>query len=237
MDERTFSDAEVLKACRISEADLRRLIQWKAVTPTSGGKGRGNSRRWDMGELRRISMTSTLRQSGFSLQMALTLAYLRVGTVLLTLFDPQTLAMNAGDKEGWFDPEKPRVDVDRKHDWYLELANRRFVFWRMGNHRPRLAGDLTSDQAVFQTPVPFHEYHGNKGERKPIWETGYPNHPYEVDPKYLVWKYTPDAYTTEFQKAGMDAYRRPISLLSVNLTLGIRVAVRTVLGLSVDYPE
>jgi hypothetical protein len=248
MDDRTFTDQQLTSACELHVDNLRQLITWKAVIPYQAGGGRGRVRLWTITHVHRISMTASIFHAGFSLRMAHTLAYLMPFDELLGLYDPLTLELNRGDWCGWFDPNKPRVEPD-EYDWYIHVINGRFVYLDVGGvpeqpREPMVYGELNRDRALLKSLQDFaHCYGPVDADPRDVVDPKYLTEPYakwespfrptpEVDPSSLAWQYDPN-----FDEAlAKDLFSRPKSKESVNLTLGLRVAVRRVLGLPVYYP-
>jgi hypothetical protein len=248
MDDRTFNDEQLTSGCDMHIDNLRQLITWKAVIPYQRGGGRGRIRLWTMTHVHRVSMTASIFNAGFSLRMAHTLAYLIMMDELLCLYDPLNLEMNGGDRSGWFDPNKPRVEPD-EDDWYLDVVNGRFVYLDIGSdpeqvRQPMVYGELNRDRTILKSMIDFAHYSGPVDtdpanvvdtkyltETRPKWERFWMPTP-EVDPSSLAWKYEPNLD----EDLANDLFTRPKSKQVINLTLGLRVAVRRVLDLPVDYP-
>ena len=72
-----FTDEQVTEACNLHVDNLRKLITWGAVIPAQAGGGRGRVRLWTMGHVRRISITASIQNAGFSLRLAHTIAGIR----------------------------------------------------------------------------------------------------------------------------------------------------------------
>ncbi|MEI6987176.1 MAG: hypothetical protein WCK65_13705 [Rhodospirillaceae bacterium] len=73
-DEKLFTDAEVTYATGLHVENIRKLINWGAVSPAKGGKGRGNVRLWDELRCSYIARIAAMYNNGFSLRMAHTIS-------------------------------------------------------------------------------------------------------------------------------------------------------------------
>jgi hypothetical protein len=248
MDNRRFTDEQLISACDMHIDNLRQLITWRAAVPHQRGGGRGRVRLWTMQAVHRISITSSLFHAGFSLRMAHTLAYLLPLDDLLSLFyDPQARDLNRGDQFRWFEPTRPRVQPE-EDDWYLHVVNGRFVYLQIGTGpegvpEPIAYGELNRERTLFKSQIDFAHYKGPIAadpanvvdskyltEKVPKWERYWTNTP-EVDPSSLSWEY--DGNFNEV--LAKDLFYRHKSKNSVNLSLGLKIAVRMALNLPVDY--
>lgn len=233
-----YSDDELLKATGLHIDNVRKLVTWGAVRPAKGGRGRGRVRMWYAHTVRHIACVAALVNAGLSLKIAHTLVYLDVlGHIFFDIIDPETLAMNAGDKEGWFDPERP-LDPHDDHDFRLIIADGRYVFIRSYNE-PIAKGIIANGR--FRSNVDFGQMIGS-GELdengkpinlRPIWERIAPGR-CEIDPGSLAWEYDPslrDDAAIDWQ----TAFDAAVSITTVNLSLACKIAMRRLLGIPVFF--
>ena len=256
MNNHTFTDERLTTACNLHVDNLRQLITWKAVIPYQRGGGRGRVRLWTLDHVYRISMTASIFNAGFSLKMAHTLAYLLPWDDLLYSNRPGWI-----DQTAWFDPKKSRVEPDNR-DWFIHVVNGCFLYLDKGldvldlskntKHvrKPMYYGKLNREHTVLKSRIDFTHYYAPDdasgddidptfltlpkwyNDTTPKWERTGTSTP-EINPSSLAWEYEPSLD----EELANDAFTRPKSKLSVNLTLGLRIAVRRALNLPLDYPS
>ncbi len=245
VDDRTYTDEQVTSACDFHVDNLRQLITWRAIVPAQKGGGRGRVRLWTMSDVQRISTIASIFNAGFSLKMAHTLSYLiPVSDFIIGIFDPMVLEMNGGDRGEWFDPNKPKVgpiDIDL----YIIVNNRQYVTLVTKGCVDHF-GELNKDLTLYKTSEDFSRCQGPISvipeylvhikderylkERYAKWEDAFRGE--LIDPKSLAWEHDPNIDI----KNSISVFSRPLTRIQINLTLGVRIAVRKVLGLPVDYP-
>jgi hypothetical protein len=256
MEAETFTDEQLTTACELHVDNLRQLITWKAVIPYQRGGGRGRVRLWTLDHVYRISMTASIFNAGFSLKMAHTLAYLIPMDGFLYFRRPGWL-----DRSGWFDPKNSRVEPDDR-DWFIHVVNGRFLyldeglpppdFDRNAKHvrEPFYYGKLNREHTLLKSRIDFAHFYAPEDasvddidptfsklpewyyDTTPKWERTGSSTP-EVDPSSLAWEYEPSLD----EELANDAFTRPKSKLSINLTLALRIATRRALNLPLDYPS
>jgi DNA-binding transcriptional MerR regulator len=237
MEVQRFTDKQMTEACGLHQDNLRRLITWKAVTPIQAGGGRGKIRLWNFDHVRRISSIALLFNAGFSLRLAHTIAYcLPFEEILLPILQPDVMAQNRSDIDGWYDPVKLRVELDEQ-DCFVDVINRRFLFFGMTEITDNdCFGYISDDQTMFfgryniRTHYSFHTDDPEKATTHAKWERNWIVD--RIDPASLAFEYDPD-----FDEAtAKDTFSRPLVKMSINVTLGMRIAFRKIMGLPVDYP-
>jgi hypothetical protein len=108
---------------------------------------------------------------------------------------------------------------------------------------------LNREHTLLQSRIDFAHYYAPKGasiddidptfsklpewynDTTPKWDRTVTSTP-EVDPLSLAWVYEPN----QDEELANDAFTRPKSKLSINLTLALRIAARRALNLPLDYP-
>lgn len=234
-----YSDDQLLDATGLHIDNVRKLVTWGAVRPAKGGRGRGNVRMWTASTVRHVACIAALTDAGMSLKMAHTVVYLDVvGDVFFDIIDPTTLAMNAGDRHGWFDPERPLKTLERG-DFRLAIADGKYVFFHsVAAKKPIPKGILEENGTIFRTFVDFAHYSGVPGadgrlERlQPKWEPvpGF----VEVDPGSLAWVYDPSLDSNDVIDWRL-AFDAAVSMTTVNLSLACKIAMRRLLKLPVFF--
>ena len=256
-----FTDQQVTEACGLHVDNLRQLITWKAVVPAQSGGGRGKIRLWTAAHVRRISVTATLFNAGFSLKLAHTIAYCIPEDHWLDIYEPDVLAVSSPEiqKLGWYDRGKSKIKINLE-DCYVDIVNRKFIFLRASkkififdfnrgeHHIIECFGRLNSNKTRFISRVPVHQMY-EASEHDPTAVVGraygraYPKRTLAkwedkqtlvdlIDPKSLVYEY---AKRFDLNKANA-AYASPIVKEEINISLGLRIAMRRVLGLPTEYP-
>jgi hypothetical protein len=241
MSNELYTDDQLLEATGLHIDNVRKLVTWGAVRPAKGGRGRGNVRMWYAHTVRHIACVAALVNAGLSVKMAHTLVYLDIlGDIFFDIIDPETLAMNSGDKDGWFDPERP-LDPQDDHDFRLIIADGKYVFIHsLTKETPIPKGILADAGTLFRTYVDFSRYSGSVGDDgkvkdlRPKWEMA-PGH-FEVDPGSLAWQYDK---TLEDETAidWQTAYSAAVSITTVNLSLACKIAMRRLLNIPVFFPK
>ena len=258
---RLFTDQQVTEACGLHVDNLRQLITWKAVVPAQRGGGRGKIRLWTEAHVRRISVTATLFNAGLSLKLSHTIAYCIPEDHWLDIYEPHVLAVSSPEiqKLGWYDRGKSKVTINPE-DCYIDIINREFIFLRANEKIFRSSfnveeqqiiecfGRLNSNQTRFISRVPVHQIYeasehdpavvvglasGSADPRRTLakWEDKHT--PVDlIDPKSLVYEH---AVRFDLDLANA-AYTNPIVKEEINISLGLRVAMRRVLGLPTEYP-
>lgn len=231
----------MLNATGLHIDNVRKLVTWGAVHPAKGGRGRGNVRMWSAHTVRHIACVSALVNSGLSVKMAHTLVYLDVlGDIFLDIIDPEALAMNSGDKYGWFDPKSP-LDPQENNDFRLIVADGKYVYIQtLSSEEPMSKGLLADGGTMFRTSIDFNNIHVNfdavgEIERSwPLWETAGGH--LKINPSSLAWQYD----NTLVDGGAIDwsaAYRSAVSITTVNLSLACKIAMRRLLDIPVFFPK
>ena len=178
--------------------------------------------------------------AGLSLKVAHTLVYLDVlGDLFMDIIDPHNLALNAGDKSGWFDPQTP-LNAHEDHDFRLIVTDGRYVFVHSYNE-PIAKGILVGGGTHFRSNIDFGrmigsgelDENGKPINLRPIWDRVAPGH-CEIDPGSLAWEYDPglrDDAAIDWQ----TAFDAAVSITTVNLSLACKIAMRRVLGIPVFF--
>jgi hypothetical protein len=224
MDDRVFTTEQLIDATGLSPDHVRRLITWGALVPLPGSRGRGHSRTWEIRDVQHAACVAAINNAGFGLKLAHTLAYLQVLRDLFALYDPRVLAMNAGDKDGWFSPSNP-IPRDDGTDLLLDVCNGRFLYCGSKEHLQPI-GQINESRTEYASMIDFATVRGGQ----PIWIAA--NGKPAIAPDSLSWRFIPSMDDKEFHRA----FGTPITKISINLSLAMRIAVRRALELPTDYP-
>jgi hypothetical protein len=211
MDQR-YTDTELETATGLPTLHVRRLITWRAVTPTAGGKG--VVRQWDRHEIRHIAGVAALYAAGLSLPMAHTLGMLIPARFALDMIDPES-GIRRSARHKWFDPSVPLRVVERT-DTVLSIINGKAVHWQLGQSEPVLVGELANERSILMSALDYSKFK-------------------ECDPDSLSWQFEPDLATERAQKAAAERFKHPISMTTVNLSLACKIAMRRLLGIPVFF--
>lgn len=242
-----FTDQQVTAACDLHLDNLRKLITWRAVIPIVGGGGRGKTRKWSLMRANRITVIATIFNAGFSLRMAHTITYCAPLDRLFFALNPSALTGGAIKKEGWLDPDNSKIRVNPQ-DWYLDIANGQFVYvrgpdllWcigRIGDHGTRFISNEPVHAAYSKdrvTPEHWEDYpqafQTLQKRNLAKWEN--PFSPEDrINPDSLAYSYDPDLD----HELAERAHANPRSLTTINISLSVRIALRKLLQLPVEYP-
>jgi len=252
MDEKTFTDEQVMRACNLHIDNLRRLITWGAVKPIQAGGGRGRVRLWSFPQAMRVAVTAEIFDAGFSLQMAHTLTYCLPLDDLLKFYDPDFLRK----KLDLNDPRNARLKS------MLGTAGGIYL------PEPSSAGNIVVvDRMLVYADVLGDTYrlygYLNRGNRyQPLWNwRRFYSEPVAEQPRkrdQRITRPTPKSllldvdpgnrarllYRLRSQKFSAYQLDDPAAYFSkmirnylrVNLALGLTLAFRKLLGLSTFYP-
>lgn len=238
-----FTDADVDRCTELSPRSVRELIKLGAVHTRSAERGAGRIRTFDSTMFKRLAVISALHQAGLSLQLAGPMACFPGEHLLYRSHDPiSALGEEVGPDDRdhppravrakWFDPEEPAA-VDSEHDWLLEIFDRRFVALVAQGKRVRsIYGDLRKNGNEFVSWRPTHGVPVSiSTDVAPKWaaqgltadqtEDRFLQHPCESH----------DAADDPLALAAYAAAWRPISTISINVSLVIRLALRRYLGI------
>jgi DNA-binding transcriptional MerR regulator len=241
-----FTDADVTRCTGLSARSVRHLIKVGAVRTLSTDRGAGRIRTFDATTFKRLAVVAAIHDTGFSLQLAGQLAYLLPSDDLLyRTHDPiNALSDTAGlehdrdhpprsERAKWFDPDVPAA-VNPENDWLVEIYDSRFVALVAQNKRLRsIYGDLRRGGTQFVSWSPAHaqlvEYFSTNTEVAAKWE-GRRQSADQIDPRFLNYKFE-DHVDDPLASAGHAAKWRPISTMTINVSLAIRLALRRYLDI------
>ena len=257
-DRYTYTDEQVTRAAGLHLDNLRKLITWGAVKPVQAGGGRGKTRLWEGWQALRISITSQIANSGFSLQMAHTLCSCLPVSDLVQAYDPDIIRWRAkfraerGEKRlramiapagtGYW----PRA---RYSDGEIAIIDSRFVYYAPydpwgEDGRHSFAGVIDHDRNRF---LPFY----GVGPAVDVPSTNLPKRIRDnavvsrssllVDDEYLT--IDEKARTRRIQNllpAGLS-FELPAkflysTLVAVNLEVGLTMFIRKLLELPIENP-
>jgi hypothetical protein len=246
-----FTDDDVMRCTGLSIRSTRELIKRRAVRTRTAARGAGHNRTFDATTLKRLAVAAAIKDAGFSLQLAGSMAYLLPSDDLLyrtcdpinMLFDTRVSVDRGGElpprleapRFDWFDPDLPAT-ADPEHDWLLEIYDGRFVAVVAQNRRLRLIhGDLRNAGTEFVSWWPFQaqliEYLSDSTEVAPKWE-GKRLSADRIDPKFLNYKFeNHDGVDDPLVRMAYAAAQRPVFTTTINITLAIRLALRRYLGI------
>jgi hypothetical protein len=229
MDDKLFTDEQLVEATGLHIDNVRKLVTWGAVSPAKGGRGRGNIRYWYASTVRYVARVAALFDAGLSLQMAHTINFLQMLDVVYDFADPEILAMNNGDTEGWFDPTKPLSEADDL-DLCIYVVNGRYVFSGTRDEDiPSPDAELMNSRTLYKTSTDFHRISEFNGNRLAKWQRRDGSN--FVNPDSLAWEYDPQLN----YEGWLDHYHNPISIQRINLSFATRVAMRKLLGIPVFF--
>ena len=188
-------------------------------------------------------MIALIMNAGYSLKMAHTISYCAPSSQGMMAYDP---GYHSGTPKGLkpiLDPDNPEMLVEHD-DWFIEIVNGKLVFERLG--RPICFGRLNAKRTglVSYWPIhihfdrekhdirpPFVIFRGPIVRERPKWETSIAPGDH-LDPKSLSYEFQARFDVQET----LDHHARPLVMQSINVTLGLRIAYRKVVGLPIKYP-
>jgi hypothetical protein len=258
-----FTDEDVTRCTGLSVRALRELIKIGAVRTITDRRGPGRVRVCDATTFKRTAVIAALNAAGFSLAVAGRMAYLLpFEELLFAICDPFTVLFLHGAADDtetgfpprrktptvdWFDPDLP-AKVDPANDWFIEVYDGRYI---VGDYKvsgqpdePVIYGDLRDDGTTFVSWLAFHDRrpvfdHRLKGfvdKFNAKWEL--PNAWSDrLDRDFLDYHYEQhDAEDDRLRIAAEVAVCSPVFKTTINITLGLRTALRRYLGIEPALP-
>ncbi len=245
-----FTAEDVTRATGLSERSQRELLKIGVLQAAPQAKTKARLLYSRM--VKRAAVVTPLNKCGLSLKVAGKIAYadILLESLLFDIIDPiQAIFEPTGewdpvtklppkrkrpDKHGWFDPTKPASA--EKNDHFIEIIDGRYASSGAKGDRPRIFGELTPDGTDF---IVWYGSVWDKlvepGEQK---ETDLPNefHPrFALGPQLRKFESTKPT-ETDVARAEL-AWRNPVSRVSVNVSLTLRVALRRLLYIDPAQPE
>lgn len=262
----TYTDEEVTAACGLHLDNLRRLITWGAVAPAQWGGGRGRVRRWTGREAVRISAAAQFVEAGFSLQMSHTLMHcLPPLYEFLDLYDPSAISASLKPSRGErlkaiISPAAPRGDeylaISDSYSGKVFIVDRRFVYGEfLGDHPtlyaiidPHLQGVIPRDSPYEHRPSMIY---------RDTWDNINANRVLPssllIEDDFLYEHGEPGSDLVQKRRKHNELFREQMpehvgrhidrlkrlvykNLCVINLTVGLTLFVRNLLGLPTTYP-
>lgn len=147
-----FGTREVCAAFDFSEAHLRRLIQWQALIPTGGRRGRGKVRKLSFGDMTHIGVVSALNRAGLGLQMAHTVAAFLPAEPSRLLFQPDALFSTNSEMYNELYGKEP-VDVAKFPKVTVRILDQKLVVWDSYLSDPYAIGELVDEGRLYRLLV------------------------------------------------------------------------------------
>lgn len=249
-----FTDNDVSRCTGLSPRSVRELIKFGAVRTRSEDRGAGHIRTFDSTMFKRLAVISAVHEASFNLQVAGRVArVLPSADLLYRTHDPiSALCETAGPGQDrdyppravrakWFKPDEPAA-VDAEYDWLLEIFDRRFVALVAQGKRVRMVyGDLRNDGTKFVSWGSIHalSVSAATGDGRKPGTQGSTSDQVDARSVELGSEEREDPDEALVLEASAAKWR-PISTMSINASLAIRLAVRRYLdieSLSAESPE
>ena len=230
-------------------------------TVTENDRGRGHVRLCDKIVFKRAAVIGALSEAGFSLAVAGRIAYfVPFHSVLFDICDPGNVSLqvtNSGSlrllplslrkaNARWFNPARP-AKADPKTDWLVQIHDRRFVsiVYRPAA-KPVVFGGLRDEGTRFVAWVPHNAElqfvrstvaklamaWAPSGERLPrvVSEWEEPTK-WTAELRTLGYEYEKHPADAPLRRAAEGTVRNALSTTTVNISFGIRRAIRRYLGI------
>jgi hypothetical protein len=261
----SYPDEEVAEFTGLTPRALRALARLGAIETSSLERGAGHRRQWRPSAILKATIAGALHRTGLSLPMAGRLAFhvwtyipASIAEVIPSRVWPYPEIPKARDHpiRALIDPANTML----RHEWHdirVHLVNGSFFFIQPGLLRPVkdyvskfvCLGRITADGSSFKVwqplpkvlPIKGRDLSSDPEERRQqrqraleAWKRDIPaEYGTLINPKLLAYEEDPDA-DPELARRVCENYE---SILSVNISLPMRRAVRKALGLPVDNPE
>jgi hypothetical protein len=259
----TYPDEEVAEFTGLTPRALRALAKLGAIETSSSERGAGHRRQWGPSAILKATIAGALHRTDLSLPMAGRLSFhiwmyipASIAEVIPSRVWPYSEIPEVRDHpiRAVIDP----ANTTLRHEWHdirVHLVNGSFFFIQPGLLRPVkdyvskfvCLGRITADGSSFKVwrPLPKvlkapnlssdpEERREQLRRARTAWKRDIPaEYGTLISPKLLAYEEDPDA-DPELAQRVCENYE---SILSVNISLPMRRAVRKALGLPVDDPE
>jgi hypothetical protein len=248
-----FTAADVTRATGLSERSQRELQKLGILQPVPQANPKAQ-RLLNTTMLKRAAIIAPLNRAGLSLGVAGRVVYAAMMLENLvfdivdpwdvyydaaTEFDPETGLFGVRklphNRDTWFDPAHSPASAEA--DFFLAVVNSRFVM--LGTDDPGSTyGELTPDLTDFvwwENAMYDHVRERSRDGEVQLSVKGVGDHspaPFgtfdnTADPKTITFKIKPA--TDEDEKAAEAAKNNPVSMLTINASLALRIALRRLL--------